>query len=199
MVCTSQSAAIPSIPSVQGRLKEHEKFWLDELEPSSFLAGIISEGYRLPFLRLPDPLCQLNHRSALVSASFVMHAINELVLGRCVVECSSCPIVCSPLWYTMLLGSSVWYLIWGMLTSFCPIASSSTRVWSLSPPCLTVEIFSQPLIWNRVTTMLIYMRIVGHIWASLGVVDPTGSGTCSVCYLLASPQHAMFSPSSYDH
>ena len=81
MVCTSQSAAIPSIPSVQGRLKEHEKFWLDELEPSSFVAGIISEGYRLPFLRLPDPLCQLNHRSALESASFVMHAIDELVLG----------------------------------------------------------------------------------------------------------------------
>ena len=81
MVCTSQSATIPSIPSVQGRLKWHEKFWLDELEPSSFVAGIISEGYRLPLLRLPDPLCQLNHRSALESASFVTHAINELALG----------------------------------------------------------------------------------------------------------------------
>ena len=45
------------------------------------MAGIISEGYRLPLLRLPDPLCQLNHRSALESASFVTHAIDELVLG----------------------------------------------------------------------------------------------------------------------
>ena len=87
----------PSVVSVQGRLKKHKDFWLNELEPSSFVAGIITEGYRLPFLRLPDPLFQLNHRSALVNASFVSGAIDELVLGRCVVECTSCPTVCSPL------------------------------------------------------------------------------------------------------
>ena len=33
------------------------------------------------------------------------------------------------------------------------------------------------------------MKIVGHIWTSLGVVDPIGSGTCSAFYLLVSPQH----------
>ena len=64
-----------------GAVKMARKVWLNELEPSSFVAGIISESYRLPFLRLPDPLCQLNHRSALESASFVTHAIDELVLG----------------------------------------------------------------------------------------------------------------------
>lgn len=37
--CASQSAAIPS---VQGQLKQHEMFWLDELEPSSFVAGIVT-------------------------------------------------------------------------------------------------------------------------------------------------------------
>ena len=40
---------------------------------------------------------QLNHRSALQNASFVKDAIDELVSGRCVIECASCPIVCSPL------------------------------------------------------------------------------------------------------
>ena len=48
-------------------------------------------------LRLPDAVFQLNHRSALQNASFVQDAIDALVSGRCVIECASCPIVCSPL------------------------------------------------------------------------------------------------------
>lgn len=32
-VCASQSAAILSVTSVQGRLKQHENFWLSELSP----------------------------------------------------------------------------------------------------------------------------------------------------------------------
>ena len=96
-ICASQLAAVPPVTSVQGRLKHNEHFWLNELEPSSFVAGIISEGYHLPFLRLPDPLFQLNHRSAVEHSSFVSGAIDELVAGRCVVECGSSPIVCSAL------------------------------------------------------------------------------------------------------
>ena len=46
---TSLSASIPSVTSVQGRLKHHKDLWLNELEPSSFVAVIIKEGYRLPF------------------------------------------------------------------------------------------------------------------------------------------------------
>ena len=75
-----------SVESVQGWLKQHETFWLNELEPSSFVAGIITGGYRLPFLRLPDAVFQLNHRSALQNASFVRDAIDGLVSGRCVVK-----------------------------------------------------------------------------------------------------------------
>jgi hypothetical protein len=113
VTCASQSAAVAEpVPSVQGRLKQHERFWLDELEPSSFVAGIVTEGYRLPFLRLPDPLFQLNHKSAVENASFVSRAVEELVSGQCVVECSSCPIVCSPLSVvTKASGSNVWFLI----------------------------------------------------------------------------------------
>jgi hypothetical protein len=57
VTCASQSAAIIEfVPSVQGRLKQHERFWIDELDPSSFVADIVIEDYRLPFMRLPDPL-----------------------------------------------------------------------------------------------------------------------------------------------
>lgn len=96
LLCTSQSAASPSVASVQGQVNQHENFWHNELEPSSFVVGIITEGYRLPFLRLPDPLFQRNHRSALENASFVGDAIDELVLGRCVVECDSSQLSVAP-------------------------------------------------------------------------------------------------------
>ena len=43
--------------SVQGWLKQYEKFWLNELELLSFVVGIIMEGYCLPFVRLYLILC----------------------------------------------------------------------------------------------------------------------------------------------
>ena len=66
LLCASQSAASPSVASVQGRLKQHKNFWLNELEPSSFVVGFITEGYHLPFLRLPfsgiiDQLVRIPH------------------------------------------------------------------------------------------------------------------------------------------
>ena len=83
--------------SVQGRLKNHAKFWLDELDPSSFVKEIVSQGYRIPFIRLPDPVCYRNHRSAIEHADFVQEAIRELVALACVIQCPECPKVCSPL------------------------------------------------------------------------------------------------------
>ena len=44
---------------VQGRLREHAEFWLYELQPTAFVSDIVTKGYRLPFMRMPDPLCQL--------------------------------------------------------------------------------------------------------------------------------------------
>ena len=83
--------------SVQGRLRTHSQFWLEELEPSSFIKEIVTQGYRIPFIRLPDPVCYKNHRSALEHADFVEGAIKELVTLSCVAQCSECPAVCSPL------------------------------------------------------------------------------------------------------
>lgn len=54
--------------SVQGRLRTHSKFWLEELEPSSFVNEIVTHGYRIPFIRLPDPFFYRNHRSPLKHA-----------------------------------------------------------------------------------------------------------------------------------
>ena len=86
-----------SYPPVQGRLKDHSGFWLSELEPSSFVETIVSEGYRLPFIKLPHPVCLVNHKSACENGTFVSSAIEELIAGRCVVQSTTCPTVSSPL------------------------------------------------------------------------------------------------------
>ena len=77
--------------SVQGRLKEHSQFWIEELKPSSFVRDIVTSGYRLPFLRYPDNVVKVNHNSALEHSEFVQEAIAELLGAGCVVECMSCP------------------------------------------------------------------------------------------------------------
>ena len=50
--------------SVQGRLCKHANFWLNELDASSFVREIVTQGYRIPFLRLPWPVFKSNHCSA---------------------------------------------------------------------------------------------------------------------------------------
>ena len=86
-----------SLLSVQGRLKNHSRFWLQELEPSPFVKEVIIQGYRIPFIRLPDPVFYKNHKSALEHADFVEEAIRKLLAARCIKQCSECPSVCSPL------------------------------------------------------------------------------------------------------
>ena len=83
--------------SVQGRLRSHSTFWLQELEPSPFVREVIEHGYRIPFIWLPDPVFYRNHRSAFEHAQFVEEAIKELVAAQCVVQCAEYPVVCSPL------------------------------------------------------------------------------------------------------
>ena len=41
-----------SVGVVQGRLREHSQFWLNVLQASDFVKGIVQEGYRLPFFGL---------------------------------------------------------------------------------------------------------------------------------------------------
>ena len=86
-----------SICSVQGRLKKHASFWLNELEASKFVRDIITSGYRLPFIKFPPSIFQKNHRIALNNKSFVEQAIEELLKNKCIIEVEDCPIVCSSL------------------------------------------------------------------------------------------------------
>ena len=83
--------------SVQGRLRKQSDFWLKELEPSSFVKEVITQGYHIPFIQLPEPVYYRNHRSAFEHSQFVEEAIEELVALHCVVQCSQCLVVCSPL------------------------------------------------------------------------------------------------------
>ena len=87
----------PIPESVQGRLHENAKFWIEELESSSFVKDIILHGYRMPFTILPWPVFKFNHRSALVQEEFVSSAIEELLVTGCIASSTECPAVCSPL------------------------------------------------------------------------------------------------------
>ena len=90
----------------------------------------------------------MNHRSAVENALFASRAIDELVLGQCVVECEFYSIVCSPLFVvTNASGKQHWVLDLKYVNQFYLqlTINSSTRVWSLFPPCLTVTMFSQLL------------------------------------------------------
>ena len=85
-----------TIVTVQGRLREHSKFWLSNLEASEFVKQIVQFEYRIPFLALPAPIFCFNHQSAWQNEEFASSAIVKLV-GGCVVPCSECPLVCNPL------------------------------------------------------------------------------------------------------
>ena len=76
---------------------EHANFWLNELEASAFVKEIVTQGYRIPFLKVSWPVFKCNHRSALEHEEFVTSAIKELVQTGCVVPSDQCPNVCSPL------------------------------------------------------------------------------------------------------
>ena len=84
------------VNDVQGKIKAHKKFWVKELQASSFVSRIVTEGYVLPFVSLPSPVYFNNHKSAHKESEFVEQSIMELIDNRCV-EVIDPPLVCSPL------------------------------------------------------------------------------------------------------
>ena len=82
---------------VQGRLKQYQAFWRDTLGASEFVLGIVRDGYVLPLLADPPPVCFRNHRSALLHGDFVQKELSNLLKGNCIVPCAECPHVCNPL------------------------------------------------------------------------------------------------------
>ena len=75
-------------------------------------------------------MVKANHNSAIEHSEFVQEAIAELLRAGCVVECMSCPHVCSPLHVAviMLLVRNDLWLIFVTLTSFCKCRNLSMKV-----------------------------------------------------------------------
>ena len=83
--------------SVHGRLRERVSFWREEIKASQYICGIVSSGYRLPFVKFPNPSFQENHRCSKADKEFVALTIAELVVNDCVQKVTGPPLVCSPL------------------------------------------------------------------------------------------------------
>ena len=83
--------------SVQGRIAARKAWWFNNLQLSALVFGVLLNCYMIPFIALPPPCFLTNNRSALNNAEFVVKAINELLLNRCVIEVFSRPYCCNPL------------------------------------------------------------------------------------------------------
>ena len=83
--------------SVQGRIAARKAWWFNNLQLSALVFGVLLNCYMIPFIALPPPCFLTNNRSALNNAEFVVKAINELLLNRCVKEVFSRPYCCNPL------------------------------------------------------------------------------------------------------
>ena len=75
------------------------------LGASAFVMGIVHDGYVLPLLADPTPVCFRNRRSALLDGDFVHKEISNLLKGNCVVPCVECLQVCNPLWLCLMLST----------------------------------------------------------------------------------------------
>ena len=98
IISDNEHVAIPIEPvSVCGNLRQNATFWRDTLQVSDFILGIVTEGYRLPFIKLPRPSFQDNRVTSVEDKCFVAEAIQELLASGCAVSVDSVPLVCSPL------------------------------------------------------------------------------------------------------
>ena len=66
------------IVDVQGRVKAKPKFWEEVLKAPVPVREWVTEGYKLPFLSMPQPYFRVNQRSAHENAVFVSSVISDL-------------------------------------------------------------------------------------------------------------------------
>ena len=67
------------------------------LVPPRFVLSVISKGYKLPFIRVPDPCFIRNNRSAELHPSFVEETIIRLLAADCMEEHLEPPYCVNPL------------------------------------------------------------------------------------------------------
>ena len=82
---------------VKGRLKQSISYWESTICALQLALGLISEGYRLPFVRFPDKCYLRNNRSAVCDPQFVREAISRLLLNDCIEEHCEPPYCVNPL------------------------------------------------------------------------------------------------------
>ena len=84
---------------MKGNLRHNIKFWKSIGTPY-YILSIIENGYKLPFVSLPEPVKLRNNKSARLHADFVDQAIHELLFsGRICIQAvvAQKPLVVNPL------------------------------------------------------------------------------------------------------
>ena len=83
--------------SVKGRLKQCVSHWESTIAAPRFVLDVISEGYRLALIRVPDPLFITNNRSAELLPSCVEETVVKLLAADCIEERLDPPYRMNPL------------------------------------------------------------------------------------------------------
>ena len=87
------ACAIP----VKGRLRERLAFW-KSIGASRWVLDVLSDGYSLPFISLPQRAFFQNHHSVAENEEFVSHEVSKLLVSGAIAEVSREDLsVCNPL------------------------------------------------------------------------------------------------------
>ena len=87
---------VESKVTVKGSLKNHISFWR-KINANQYVLDIIENGYRLPFVTLPEECLLKNNKSSLEHPKFVQEAIQELLDSGSVEETQEKPLIVNPL------------------------------------------------------------------------------------------------------
>ena len=110
-----------------GSVKKHVEFWSNSIRASDFIINTIVEGYRVPFVDLPENFVIPNRSSAFKFRDFADEAFSELIERGCVSEVDYAPTFMSPL-HMVQQSSGKCKLILNL--SFCLEALRSVRRYS---------------------------------------------------------------------
>ena len=88
---------MPFSGTVKGSFKKKFDFWAHVLKAPRPVLDIISNGYILPLMQLPNQFEGANQKSALTHSVFVDESVADLLDKGCVKVVHRTPHVCSPL------------------------------------------------------------------------------------------------------
>jgi len=83
---SSGAKLIKGSSGVTGRLKHCFSYWESTISAPCFVLDVISDGYKLPFIRVPAPCFIRTNSSAKLHPNFVEETISKLLVTNCIVE-----------------------------------------------------------------------------------------------------------------